>query len=64
MGTGSSKANILKSGIWGPGITLSQSVTNANVYEGSVNITATAGSEVQFKYVINQAGYNGGTNRG
>lgn len=41
---------------WGPGITLSVSPTNASVYEGTVDITAAAGSTVQYKYVINQAG--------
>ena len=40
---------------WGSGITLSVSPTNASVYQGTVDITAAAGSTVQYKYVINQA---------
>jgi hypothetical protein len=41
---------------WGPGITLSASPENANVYQEIVDLTGAPGSEVQYKYVINQAG--------
>ena len=41
---------------WGPGVTLSQSPTNTAVYAGTVDLTGAAGSEVQYKYVINQGG--------
>jgi hypothetical protein len=41
---------------WGTGITLAQSASDTNVYTGTVDLTGTAGSTVDFKYVINQAG--------
>jgi hypothetical protein len=41
---------------WGPGVTLSQSLTNTNVYTATVDLSGMPGSTVQFKYVINQAG--------
>ena len=41
---------------WGPGITLSVSPENADVYQGTVDVVGAAGSAVQYKFVINQAG--------
>jgi hypothetical protein len=41
---------------WGPGVTLTPSATNANVYEGTVDLAGAPGSQVQYKFVINQAG--------
>jgi hypothetical protein len=41
---------------WGPGITLSVSPDNADVYQATVDVVGATGSQVQFKYVINQTG--------
>jgi starch binding protein with CBM20 domain len=41
---------------WGTGVTLSASETNANIYKGTVNIIAATGTQIQYKFVINQAG--------
>jgi len=41
---------------WGTGITLSASPANTNIYEGTVNITGAAGTVIEHKFVINQAG--------
>jgi hypothetical protein len=41
---------------WGPGFVLSPSAGNANIYEGARDIAGTAGTEIQYKFVINQAG--------
>jgi hypothetical protein len=41
---------------WGAGITLSQSQANTNIYQGTANITGTAGTAIEHKFVINQAG--------
>ena len=41
---------------WGPGIALSASETNANIYKGTANVTAAPGTQVLYKFVINQAG--------
>jgi hypothetical protein len=41
---------------WGTGITLSPSPGDANIYQGTVNITGSPGTVIEHKYVINQAG--------
>ena len=41
---------------WGPGITLSADPANANVYQGTVEITGSPGTAFEYKFVINQAG--------
>jgi hypothetical protein len=41
---------------WGPGVVLAASTANPNIYEGTFDITGTAGSAVEYKFVINQAG--------
>jgi hypothetical protein len=41
---------------WGPGITLSASPGNADIYEATVEVVGATGSAVQYKFVINQAG--------
>jgi len=41
---------------WGAGITLSQSQANTNIYQGMANITGSAGTTIEHKFVINQAG--------
>jgi hypothetical protein len=41
---------------WGPGITLSVSPDNADIYQATVEVVGATGSSVQFKFVINQAG--------
>jgi len=41
---------------WGPGVVLSASTSNPNIYEGAIDIAGSAGSEVQYKFVINQSG--------
>jgi hypothetical protein len=41
---------------WGTGTTLSPDPANANIYRGTVEVTGAQGSEVQYKFVINQAG--------
>jgi hypothetical protein len=41
---------------WGAGITLSANATNADLYEGTVNVTGAAGAPFEYKFVINQAG--------
>jgi len=41
---------------WGPGAVLSANVSNPNIYEGTIDIGAATGSQVQYKFVINQAG--------
>ena len=41
---------------WGIGITLSPSPGDANIYQGTVNITGSPGTVIEHKYVINQAG--------
>jgi len=41
---------------WGPGVTLAQNASNTNVYEGTVDIAGASGSQVEYKFVMNQAG--------
>src|SRR6185503_2436300 len=41
---------------WGPGITLSASSANPNIYEGAIDISGSPGSVVQYKFVINKSG--------
>jgi hypothetical protein len=41
---------------WGPGFTLSASLSNPNLYEGTRDISGTTGSQIQYKFVINQTG--------
>lgn len=41
---------------WGPGITLAHSPTDPNVYESTLEITGSAGTSVEYKFVINQEG--------
>ena len=41
---------------WGPGFALSPNSSNPNLYEGTRDIAGSAGSQVQFKFVINQSG--------
>jgi hypothetical protein len=41
---------------WGPGRTLAASASNPNVYEVAIDIAGNAGTQVQYKFVINQAG--------
>jgi hypothetical protein len=41
---------------WGPGATLSVNASNPNLYEGTIDIGGATGSEIQYKFVINQAG--------
>jgi hypothetical protein len=41
---------------WGPGIPLSATETNANVYKGTASITAAPGTQILYKFVMNQAG--------
>jgi hypothetical protein len=41
---------------WGPGFALAPSASNPNIYEGTRDIAGGAGSEVQFKFVLNQSG--------
>jgi hypothetical protein len=40
---------------WGAGIVLSQSPVNTNIYQGTANITGSAGMTIEHKFVINQA---------
>ncbi|HXG46220.1 MAG TPA: hypothetical protein VNO52_01230, partial [Methylomirabilota bacterium] len=41
---------------WGPGITLAASQADPLVYQGTVNITGSAGALYEYKFVLNQAG--------
>jgi len=41
---------------WGPGLALFPSASDPNIYDGTVDIAGAAGSQVQYKFVINQAG--------
>ena len=41
---------------WGAGITLATNPNNASLYEGTVNISGSAGAVYEHKYVMNQAG--------
>jgi hypothetical protein len=41
---------------WGPGFTLSPNSSNPNLYEGTRDIAGAVGSQVQYKFVINQSG--------
>jgi hypothetical protein len=41
---------------WGPGITLSPSETDTNIFVGTANVTGSAGMVFEHKFVINQAG--------
>ena len=41
---------------WGPGITLSPSETDTNIFVGTANVTGSAGMVLEHKFVINQAG--------
>jgi hypothetical protein len=41
---------------WGAGVTLAQSAANTNVYEGTVDVTGTSGTQLEYKFVMNQAG--------
>ena len=41
---------------WGAGFALSPNSSNPNLYEGTRDIAGSAGSQVQFKFVINQSG--------
>jgi len=41
---------------WGGGTTLAPSAGNADIYEVTVDLTGTAGSQVEYKFVITQGG--------
>src|SRR5262245_33437498 len=41
---------------WGAGITLAVNPTNASLYEGTANVTGTAGTTFEYKFVMKQAG--------
>jgi hypothetical protein len=41
---------------WGPGVSLTVSPTDGNLYQGTANITGASGAVVEHKFVINQAG--------
>src|SRR5262245_28950085 len=41
---------------WASGVTLAASGASPNVYSGTVDVAGAAGSAVQYKFVINQAG--------
>jgi hypothetical protein len=41
---------------WGPGFVLSPSAGNPGVYEGTTDIAGATGTEIQYKFVINQSG--------
>jgi len=41
---------------WGPGAVLSVNASNPNLYEGTIDAGGSAGTQVQYKFVINQAG--------
>src|SRR5688500_13276860 len=41
---------------WGAGATLAQSAANTNVYEGTVDVPGASGSQVEYKFVMNQSG--------
>ena len=41
---------------WGAGFALTPSLSNPNIYEGTRDIPGATGSEVQYKFVMNQAG--------
>ncbi|HXJ58789.1 MAG TPA: hypothetical protein VNU68_19190 [Verrucomicrobiae bacterium] len=41
---------------WGPGITLAVDPNNADIYQGTVTITGSAGATIEHKFVINQSG--------
>ena len=41
---------------WGSGFVLSPSAANPNIYEGARDIAGATGTEIQYKFVINQSG--------
>jgi hypothetical protein len=41
---------------WGPGRTLVVNASNPNIYQGTIDVAGGAGSQVQYKFVINQSG--------
>ena len=41
---------------WSEGVTLTQSTSNENLYTGTVEVEADAGTAIQYKYVLNRAG--------
>ncbi len=41
---------------WGPGIVLAPSESDPGTYAGAIDVSAASGSQVQYKFVINQAG--------
>jgi hypothetical protein len=41
---------------WGPGITLAASSANTNIYQGTANVTGSAGMVIEYKFVINKSG--------
>jgi len=41
---------------WGAGLTLYPSQHNTHVYLGTANVTSSPGAEIEYKFVINQAG--------
>jgi hypothetical protein len=41
---------------WSQGLTLAASTTNSNIYKGTVEITGSPGSAVEYKFLIDQAG--------
>ena len=41
---------------WGSGVVLRANGSNPNIYQGTVEVGGAAGSEVQYKFVINQVG--------
>jgi len=41
---------------WGPGTLLAPSDSDPGIYEGAIDVFAASGSQVQYKFVINQTG--------
>ena len=41
---------------WGTGVTLSASPTEADIYKGIISVSDAPGTQVQYKFVINQSG--------
>src|SRR3954469_17083426 len=41
---------------WGPGIGLLPSATDANIYKGTITVSSAPGTQVQYKFVMNQGG--------
>jgi len=41
---------------WGPGTALAPGDSDPSIYEGAIDVSAASGSQVQYKFVINQTG--------